>query len=145
MIGVEESARVKRSPEEVFALVGDPANDHQWASTVREARQTSPGPLGVGTTFEQALRLLGRRIELGIEVTEYEPNRSMAIRPMSGPFKGTGRRIVEPIDDGTRLTLAAEGRSGLFFNLAELLVAWAIRRELRAALANLKEMLEAHD
>src|SRR5215210_187900 len=126
MIQVEESAVLKRSPEEVFALVGDPKNDRQWASTVREARQTSPGPLGVGTTFEQALRLLGRRIELGIEVTEYEPNRKLAIKPMSGPFKGTGRRTVESIDGGTHLTLAAEGRSGLFFNLAEPLVAWAM-------------------
>ena len=61
------------------------------------------------------------------------------------PLKGTGRRIVEPINGGTRLTFAAEGRSGLFFNLAEPLVAWAIRRELRAALANVKKMLEADD
>ncbi|MBA2461345.1 MAG: SRPBCC family protein [Actinobacteria bacterium] len=145
MSQVEESAVVKRSPEEVFALVGDPKNDGQWASTVREARQTSPGPLGVGTTFEQTVRLLGRRIELGIEVTEYEPNRKLAIRLISGPVKGTGRRIVDPADGGTRLTLAAEGRSGLFFNLAEPLVAWAIRRELRAGLAKLKEMLEGPD
>lgn len=61
------------------------------------------------------------------------------------PLKGTGRRIVEPVDGGTRLTFAAEGHSGLFFNLAEPLVAWAIRRELSAALANVKKMLEAQD
>jgi carbon monoxide dehydrogenase subunit G len=142
MIELEESTVVNRPPAEVFALVGDPANDGQWSATVKEARKTSGGPLGVSTTVEQVIRLLGRRIELGLEVAEYEPGRKLAIRLVRGPLKGTGRRLVEPVDGGTRLTFAAEGRSGLFLNLAEPLVAWAIRRELRAALAAVKDLLE---
>ena len=142
MIEVEEGTVVNRSPADVFALVGDPTHDAQWSSTVRQARKTSSGPLGVGTTVDQVIRLLGRRIELGIEVTEFEPDRKLAIRLVRGPLKGTGRRLVEPIDGRTRLTFAAEGRSGLFLNLAEPLVAWAIRRELRAALAAVKHLLE---
>ena len=59
MIRFEESAVIERPVADVFALAADPTNDPLWASAVAEASQTSEGPLGVGTTFEQVLRLLG--------------------------------------------------------------------------------------
>jgi hypothetical protein len=141
---VEESAVIERPVAEVFALAADPTNDPLWASVVAEATQTSEGPLGVGTTFEQVLRLLGRRIEITFEVTEYEPNRRLHIGRFSGRLRSAvGRRTFEPAPAGTRVTFRGEGTSGLFLNLLEPLVTAAARRAVRRDLANLKKVLEA--
>lgn len=102
----EESGVIEWPVAEVFALAADPRNDPLWASVVAEARQTSEGPLGVGTTFEQVLRLLGRRLEITFEVTEYEPNRMLQIGRFSGRLSSAvGRRTFEPArrERGSRL------------------------------------------
>lgn len=144
MIRFEESAVIERPVADVFALAADPTNDPLWASAVAEARQTSEGPLRVGTTFEQVLRLLGRRLEIRFEVTEYEPNRTLHIGRFSGRLRSAvGQRTFEPASAGTRVTFAAEGASGLFLNLLEPLVTAAARRAVRRDLANLKAVLEA--
>lgn len=141
---VEESALIERSVAEVFALAADPSNDPLWAAVVAEARQMSEGPLGVGTTFAQVLRLLGRRIEITFAVTEYEPNRRLQIGRFSGRLRSAvGRRTFEPAPAGTLVTFAGEGTSGLFLNLLEPLVTAAARRAVRRDLANLKAVIEA--
>jgi hypothetical protein len=141
---VEESAVIERPVAEVFALAADPRNDPLWASVVAEARQTSEGPLGVGTTYAQVLRLLGRRLEITFEVTGYETDRRVEIGRFSGRLRSTvGRRTFEPAPGGTRVTFAGEGTSGLFFNLLEPLVTAAAKRAARRDLANLKAVLEA--
>jgi hypothetical protein len=53
-----------------------------------------------------------------------------------------GVRLVEPEAGGSRLTVRAEGPSGLFFNLAEFLVGWAARRRLTTALTTAKRIVE---
>lgn len=141
---LEESAVIERPVPEVFAFAADPKNDPLWASVVAEARQTSEGPLGVGTTFAQVLRLLGRRIEITFEVTEYEPNRRLQIGRFSGRLRSAvGRRTFEPAQRGTRVTFAGEGTSGMFLNLLEPLVNAAAKRGATRDLANLKALLEA--
>lgn len=138
------SAVIARPLAEVFALAADPANDLLWASTVAEARQTSEGPLGVGTTYAQVLRLLGRRLEITFEVTGYEPNRLLQIGRFSGRLRSAvGRRTFESAQGGTRVTFAGEGTSGMFLNLLEPLVNAAARRGATRDLAKLKALLEA--
>jgi uncharacterized protein YndB with AHSA1/START domain len=141
---LEESVVIERPIEEVFLVAGDPENDPRWAPTVTEVRKTSDGPLGLGTTYEHVIRLLGRRIEISFEVTDYEPNRALEIGRFSGPFRGAvGRRTLEPVERGTRVTFAAQGTSGLFFNLLEPLVVAAIRRQFTRSVVRLKHVLEA--
>jgi hypothetical protein len=143
-VKVEVSAIIRRPVEEVFALAGNPAEDPRWAAAVAEARQLTDGPLGVGTRFEQVLRLLGRRIRFTCEVTHYEPNRSLHIGRFSGRLRSaSGRRTFESIADGTHVTFVGEGGSGLFLNLLEPIVTAAARKAATRDLARLKAILES--
>ena|SRR5215210_1494973 len=143
---VTESILIRRAPAEVFAVVADPAGDPRWSAAVVEARRTSPGPLGSGSRFEQTLALLGRRLRISGVVTEYEPGRRIAIGPAeeyAGPLRfSAGSRTVEPVEDGSRVTFRADGRSGLFGGRVEPLVRWAVRRAFRRGLRDLKRVLE---
>jgi hypothetical protein len=76
-MNVYESGVIERPVEAVFALAANPQNDPLWSPVVAEARQTSLGSLGIGTTFQQVLRLLGRRLEITFEVTGFEQNRML--------------------------------------------------------------------
>lgn len=109
---IEESTVIERPVAGGVAFAADPKNDPLWASVVAEARQTSEGPLGVGTTFEQVLRLLGRRLEITFEVTEYEPNRRLQIGRFSGRLRSAvGRRTFEPAPAGTHVEVVRRASS----------------------------------
>lgn len=51
MIDVARSITINRPVAEVFAYVSDVSNEPAWHTDVLEARQTSEGPIGIGTTF----------------------------------------------------------------------------------------------
>ena len=73
MTKLEASVVINRPTEEVFAFVTDIEKLPQWMSELVEAKQTSEGPMGVGTTMSAVASPLGRRAESTQEVTEYEP------------------------------------------------------------------------
>jgi uncharacterized membrane protein len=85
MLKIDYSVVIDRPLEEVFAYVTDIENMPVWSSEVEKAWKTSEGPMGKGTTFSSAAKVLGRQIENTIEVTEYEPNSKWFLKPTSGP------------------------------------------------------------
>ena len=142
MAGLRQSVVINRPPAEVFEFVSDLENDSQWGLTT-QTRRTSPGPLGVGTTFRQRDRFLGRPLELSMEVVGFEPNHQMAIRATSRLLSLAGDRTVEPVGAAaTRLTLTGGGHARGMLKLAEPLLVAAGRRRLRRQLDDLKHLLE---
>ena len=139
----ELSVVIDRPMEEVFAFATEPENEPLWQSTSLETEQTSGGPVGVGTTFRNTSKFLGRRIDSTYEVTENEPPRRQCVRATSGPIPGSGCYLFEPAEGGTRFTQRFEAEIGGFFRLAEPLVGRAIRRQMDVDMATLKDLLEA--
>ena len=140
----EHSVVINRPVEEVFAFVTDPNNDPLWQSTSLETEQISEGPVDVGATFRNISKFLGRRIESTYEVTENEPPHRQCVRITSGPIPGSGCYLFESADGGsTRFTQTFEAEVGGFFKLAEPLVGRAIRRQMEADMATLKDLLES--
>ena len=64
------SAVIDRPIEEVFAFLADGTNDPKFSPRVQEIRQTTDGPVGVGTVFESTVKDAGmttsRRFELTV-------------------------------------------------------------------------------
>lgn len=143
MVKVEGTVVINRPIEEVFEFLTKPDNFPQWQGSVLEAKQTSEGPVRVGTTGQVASHFLGRRIESTWEVTAYELNRKTALKTTSGPIPYTQSANLESVDDGTVVTLVAEYEVGGFFKLAEPIVARVAQRQADADNANLKDLMEA--
>lgn len=106
MLNIEKSVVINRPIEEVFAFVSPGENWSQWATELVESKKTSEGPLDVGTTYVHVAQMLGRRIENGYEVTEYEPNRKVSMKATSGAVPADVALTFEPVEGGTRLGLS---------------------------------------
>jgi hypothetical protein len=76
MAKAEISTTIKRPVEDVFAMISNIENNPKWSSGVLEAKITSVGPIGMGTTGHVVGKFLGKRIESDSEITGFEPNRT---------------------------------------------------------------------
>jgi hypothetical protein len=111
---------------------------------VLEVRRETEGDLREGDRFTTAAKFLGRRFETPFEVSAHEPHLRHSDTSRGGPFEQVYTYTLEETGQGgTRLTYVAEGEPGGFFRLAGPLLERAGRRQFRADLQSLKDMLEA--
>jgi uncharacterized membrane protein len=143
MTNIKHSVVIDRTPDEVWDYVHDLANDPAWQPSVLRSHQLTDGPFGSGTKIVEDRRFLGKRFKTAYEVTEYEPKRRSAVATTSGPIPARGFYAFEPTDGATRFTVGLETEAHGFFKLAEPVFARMARREIRANLGNLKDLLEA--
>jgi carbon monoxide dehydrogenase subunit G len=140
---ITQSVTINRPVEEVWDFIGSFENTTRWSRGVLEARQTSDGPLGVGSTLQTVVKAFGRRRTADYLVTEYEPNHAFAFEVTSGPMTSRARYSVEPAGAGTRLTASGEAQAtGLYKLLAPVLLR-TLERHSQDDLTNVKRILEA--
>src|SRR3954454_10120004 len=66
-------------PEAVFAYLAQPERLPEWTPGVVSVRQTSPGPVGVGTTTEALVEAFGVRQTLLGRCTAFDPSRRLSV------------------------------------------------------------------
>ncbi len=147
MIRVEVDTVIERPIEEVFDRLVNISEYPEWLPKSRvflDTRQTSQGPVGVGTTFVDKTRIgLFRG-----EVTDFQ-------RPTNVHFRMRLCRLgmnvmesrpaysLEPVDGGTKLHLIAEGELYGIFKLMKPYVAMRARAERTRTVNALKRSLES--
>ena len=139
----ELTVDIDRPVEDVWAFMEDYSRYPEWTPGVTEARKTSEGEMGVGSTVTFVGRTLGRRYESLSECTAYERNRHFATRSISGPFHLEVDNRFEPTEGGTRLISKFRGESRGFLKIAEPMAVRVTRKNFEAANENMKALLEA--
>jgi uncharacterized protein YndB with AHSA1/START domain len=144
MITTRVTVDIDRPMDQVFAFVADPANFPRWAGAlVKESRQTSPGPVGVGTTFTQVNMLMGRRFVSEMRVVTHDPPRRYEYITTSGPIRFAGHYTFAPTGSGTRFTSVDQSQvSGLLRFLQPLLQPVA-QHQIKVNLDRLKAVIES--
>ena len=142
---VEESVVINRPPGEVFDYVANRENLPEWSAPIQEVRKETQGPLiEEGARFTTVAKFLGRRFETPFEVIVHDRPRRHTDRSTGGPFPQEFTHIFEEVEGGgTRLTEVTDAEPGGFFRLAGPLLEIAGRRQFRADLETLKDLLEA--
>jgi uncharacterized protein YndB with AHSA1/START domain len=144
MITTRVTVQINRPVADVFAYVTDPANFPRWAgSLVKESRKITAGPVGVGTTFTQVNRLIGRRFTSKLRVVTYEPEQKYEYVTTAGPIKFAGHYSFAAVDGGTRFTSVDESLPSGFLRYLQPLLQPFAQRQITANLARLKAILEA--
>lgn len=141
----EDSIVVNRPIDEVWAYITDFFNAPRLSgSGIIGLRQSSPGPLGLGSTLQ------GRRVVLGFEtrntfkITEWDPPRALSSSAEGRPFRSLVSRLtLESTADGTRLHEVVDFELQLAIKLLWPFLAPIITRRLHASLARSKALIEA--
>jgi hypothetical protein len=140
---VEASQTILASPDAVFAFVADLANLPRWQSGVVSAEQTSPDPVGIGSTAHVVRELLGQRLAVDLTVTDYQPGRRLALASAASGMGVSAALELEPATAGTLIRFAMEIRAqNLFMAPLEGAVAGAAASDVDTSLAQLKAALE---
>ena len=135
---------IDRPALQVFAFVADVSNNPRWQKGQVSCRWTTPPPVGIGSTYDQEARFLGRRVLSTFEVVEYQPGRSVTIQTVTSSFPIRVRRSVEPLDEGrSRVVAEIDGEPGGFFRLVAPLVRRLAQRSVDADYDRLKDLLES--
>ncbi len=144
---VENSITIERPIEEVFEYASTPENDPTWVPASIRNQRTLPGPMRVGMTTEETVKLFGRTSRDTFEVIEYDSPTVVAYRATSGPLCGLVVRVrCEPaLGDGTSLTHEVEWEPrSLYYKAILPLMMLVLPRLLASMDQTLKDMLEGN-
>jgi uncharacterized membrane protein len=113
VIGMEMGAtrHINQPADEVFRFFADAANNPLWQSGMRSCTWTSEPPIGVGSTYEQHARFMGKNVRSTFVVTVYEPGRRITIKSVESTFPIEVDRAVAPTGpESCRVTAVITGR-----------------------------------
>ncbi|HWI43694.1 MAG TPA: SRPBCC family protein [Nocardioides sp.] len=105
---IHRTLELDRTPEEVFSYLQDFTNTEEWdPATVRTERVSGDG--GVGTSYANTSRFLGRETELRYVVEEVERPRRLRLRGENSTVVSNDTMTIVPsASGGSRLTYRAE-------------------------------------
>jgi uncharacterized membrane protein len=142
MIEIHESETVRRPVESVYAYVMDFPRWPEWRMALNNASQVSDGPVGVGTHVVVSGHMMGRDLDMDIEITELEPNERIGFRTSAGPVELEGAFTFEAVPEGTLLSVIGQAEPKGVLALAGPLIARQVHDMWSEDLAALKGVLE---
>jgi uncharacterized protein YndB with AHSA1/START domain len=143
MARIEESVEIHRPVEEVFTYTTDAKSWPQWHGDMQEAEQTSPGQVGVDTTFKGKNRMWGQTSEWTARVTEYDPYERWSLVIDSGSVIIDEEFRFDPLEEGTRFTRVYDVKVGGFLRVLTSRIISSLRKQFKQDVSALKRVLEA--
>jgi uncharacterized protein YndB with AHSA1/START domain len=146
MTAVEVSTLIRATPEEVWAVVMDPARLGDWVTIHRRVSDASAGPARRGTSMTQTINLRGANFKVRWELVECDFARR-AVWEGRGPAMSTAHTeyLLAPDEGGTRFHYTNDFRAPfgpLGAVASRALVGGIPEREARNSLRRLKALLE---
>jgi uncharacterized protein YndB with AHSA1/START domain len=143
MFTAEADVTINRPLEEVFAFVSTPSEIPKWQHDVVESWQTSAGPLGVGTTGAMVRQSLGRRVEIGWEVTNFKANEGYTVKSTgSAPLSYVLTYAFTAVEGGTRVQASFQGEAHGLAKPMEGVIASSVKKDWPDDHQHLKTLLE---
>ena len=113
MARFSHTVEIPRPPEEVFPWLLEEDKVPRWTGNL-ESYKALDGTLGTGSRVRQVLEVSGRRIDVELEITEYDPPRGAETRFSTNGIEVVNAYALEASGAGTRLTQSVDAKpSGL--------------------------------
>jgi hypothetical protein len=91
---------IHAAPEEVAAIMFDPASEGEWVAKGTTAELLTPGPLAVGSRVRHEAGVHGWKISFVTEVTALDPGRRLEMQVVEGSDHGVITYQVAPTAGG---------------------------------------------
>jgi len=142
-MNIEIKVPINRPAKEIFAYISNFSNHKDMIAANVDSKQTSEGPVKVGTTMRNIAKFMGMKMEEHFVVTEYEPNKILAKKSAPGSTFVTGDKIVlEEKDGGTMLNLNVYAELKGFMKLFDGILEKQVRNSLVKDFYRLKANFE---
>ena len=141
----EERIVVDRPVEEVWAFLTDFFNlPRASGSGMLGMRQTSPGPLGVGSTAQSRMVILGFETRVTTVYTEWDPPHAMGMTTKARPIRSWVSRVtLESTPAGTEVRYIYDWELRPALKLVWPVIGPFFMRRRHAAFQNIKGVIEA--
>ncbi len=145
MTHVTSTIHINRPAADVFDFIANPENNPQWQGGMVSCEITSAGEWGLGSTYAQQAKFMGRDIVSKFEISEFEPGRLIRGDTVESSFPISFTRIVEPDESGTGCNVQAivTGDASGFFKLLTPLMNRMVKRSIDGDYKRLKSLLES--
>ena len=138
MIELENTIRINRPVDEVFAFLSDLENIPKWNYYVLEVRKLSNGPVGIGTVYHQ----VRKTDEQDLRITELDRNRKIVVKTLPRSFPSL-EMTLSLREEGNATRVRDEWRLDSGWPApVEWLGAGRIKAAVAGNLTKLKELLE---
>lgn len=140
------AAIIDRPVEDVWEFMLDISNMPRWEDSRAEWRQTSEGPITIGTSFQSSIRFLGRQFVANVRITDFELSRRFTVEALDTFGRGTKiTYLMDAVEGGkTRLSRVTEVELHGLAKLLRPIQAAIVSRTGELEVNNVKRLLEAH-
>ncbi len=145
MIKFEIGILIHRPITAVFDYVSDTGNDPRWNSAVVGVEQIDDCDNKLNCRYRMRRVIGKKRVENIYRVTEYQENKLLTIKTLTGPTPFTYRYSFEPIGKNTKISLSGKVKDdSLPFKARAFLAAHMIKLGAINNFQKLKSILESN-
>ena len=142
MARFSHTVEIPRPPAEVFPWLLEEDKVPVWTGSLESYRRLDDGALGRGSRVRQVLEVSGRRIDVEIEVTRYDPPRGAETRFSTNGIEVVSEYALEAGGAGTRLTQSVDAKpSGLTARMLVPVIQPRLEEKLTQDLERLRAQL----
>jgi carbon monoxide dehydrogenase subunit G len=142
MVDVVVKGAVRAGPSEVFAFLADLANWPRWQSDMKSTTLVEGAPGKVGAVYRYTSKAMGQTIDSTVRLIKVDEPREVTFEGQwAGMIRPSGRYLVEPAGEGTRVTLNPHPETRGPGSILAPLLTLVIRRLNRQHMARLQEVL----
>jgi uncharacterized protein YndB with AHSA1/START domain len=106
MVDVSVTGIVRAAPEDVFRYLADLENWPRWQSDMKSATLAEGQPGQVGAVYRYLSKAMGMTFDSTVRLTRVDAPREVAFEgEWTGMIRPSGRYLVEPAPEGSRVTL----------------------------------------
>ena len=135
---IRNTSVIRCTPEQAFDYLSDMRNELDWNPSAQSVEKLTEGPVGVGTRFRAKWK--------GgppVEVTIVGFDRPVAWEAHNGgPLEVIFHAGLEPVAEGTELSVDFDARPHGLFRLVFPLFLLKLRRDEKANMTHIREALE---
>jgi len=130
---------VRKPPAEVFPWLLEEDKVPQWTGNLESYSQQ--GTLGQGAHVRQVLEISGRRIDVELEITSYDPPNGAETVFSTNGIEVVNAYALEATGGGTRLTQSVDAKpSGLTARMLVPIIQPRLEQKLTEDLERLREL-----
>ena len=140
MASFSYSVEIPLPPAEVFPWLLEEDKVPQWTGNLESYSQLD-GTLGKGSHVRQVLEISGRRIDVELEITSYDPPNGAETVFSTNGIEVVNAYALEATGSGTRLTQSVDAKpSGLTARMLVPIIQPRLEQKLTEDLERLREL-----